>query len=73
MFEGMGIWISTTNLQMTLISCYFTTIPDGGGTGYVEVVAQDMRAGEINNKANSAQLSLDLPRAWQRIIILSSG
>jgi hypothetical protein len=58
---------------MTLISCYFTTIPDGGGAGYVEVVAQDMRAGEINNKANSAQLSLDLCGAWQKIIILSSG
>ena len=60
--------------QVLIISIYFTTCPGGGGAGYVVVVAQDMWwwlrricgggsgyvVGEIKNKANSAQLELEL-------------
>jgi hypothetical protein len=50
-------------MLVKLISSYFTTLMDGGCTGYVVVVAQDMWqvAGLNENKANSAlQLKLEL-------------
>jgi hypothetical protein len=72
-----------------IISIYFTTCPGGGGAGYVVVVAQDMWCwlrricggggagyvvGEIKNKANSAQLELELglslAKIWMRPEIL---
>jgi hypothetical protein len=43
---------TTLRKQVLLFSSYFTTIPDGRADGR-------RAAGEINTKANSAQLSLD--------------
>ena len=51
-FEVYSSKPTNVTKQVELISCYFTTSPAGRADGWA--------AGEINSKANSAQLSWDL-------------
>ena len=50
-FEVYSSKPTNVTKQVELISCYFTTSPAGRADGWA--------AGEINSKANSAQLSWD--------------